>query len=511
MASKDGIYVAEIGTVGAPMVNGVSEDRRIELRGPEGITKMATALKLEPALFTINNAVTLSALRAKWKTTPATDKAQDRRAAEFLDTIFDDMSTEFDKVMRFILSGIAFGFSDTYLVYKRRQGRSPKRNQVESRHDDGFVGLHKLAIRRQETIARWERDLVGDVIGMVQVDPETGKEYPPVNIERFLHFSFGNDRGNWEGQGWLEPAYKPYRMIAELEQIYGIGQQRAHVGLPVFEYESASPPADVQARIETIGRNLMVNHQQFVTYPKPVVTMRLETVNNQGGGELREQIKQMRWELSAMALLTFLRLGNSETGARSLADPLLELFRDSIDSYNKTAAAVFNRHLVPRLMRANPELGQAVTDYPQFTPTSVTEIPLQVLTYLGQISAFLSTAQAPDANWLRNSLGMEPIEYDPDEIKPAVSPPPTDPNAEEDGTDSEGEDQDAADEEKDAEDGAGKKKGKEEEQELSTWARWTTTITPQEAEFMRKAATELQMARASYLANHNHRGRHARR
>jgi hypothetical protein len=197
----------------------------------------------------------------------------------------------------------------------------------------------------------------------------------------------------------------------------------------------------------------------------------------------------------------------------------MDLFRASIDSYNQTAAAVFNRHLIPRLMRANPELGQSVTDYPQYTPSSVTEIPLQVLTYLGQISAFLSTAQAPDANWLRNSLGMEPIEYDPDEIKPIVPPPPPDPNAAaEDGADSEDEDQDAADEEKDAEDGAGKKKdkksadkkkGKEEEQELSTWTRWTTTITPQEAEFMRKAATELQMARASYLANH--RGRHARR
>lgn len=506
--ANNGIYV-EVGTIGAPMVDGVSEGRRVELRGPEGITKMATALKLEPALFTVNNAITLSALRAKWKATPATDKPQDRRAAEYLETILDDMVVEFDKVMRFILSGVAFGYADTFVVLKRRQGRKPRRGTAESRHDDDFVGVHKLAIRRQETIIKWKRDPAGDVIGMVQNDPETGRDFPPVPIEQFLHFSFGNDRGDWEGQGWLEPAYKPYRMIAELEQIYGIGQQRAHVGLPIFEYEHAQPEQSVQDRVIAIGRNLMVNHQQFVALPKPLVTMRLETVSNSGSGELREQIKQLRWELSAMVLLTFLRLGNSDTGARSLADPLMELFRSSIDSYNNTIASVFNRHLVSRLMRANPEIGERVTDYPQFTPTSVTDIPLQVLTYLGQISSFLSTAQAPDANWLRNSLGMEPIEYDTDEIK-IVVPQPQSQNEQGD-TSPTGQDQaddvkkdPKAAQEKDPEDD-------ENEKELSLRPRWLNTISPTEAAFMHRAATELQAIRASRAAHLRRGGNRERR
>jgi hypothetical protein len=221
--------------------------------------------------------------------------------------------------------------------------------------------------------------------------------------------------------------------------------------------------------------------------------MRLETVQNNGGGELREQIKQLRWELAAMVLMTFLRLGNSDQGARSLADPLIDLFRTSIDAYNKTAAAVYNRHLVPRLMRANPELGERVTDYPQFTPTSVAEIPLQVLSFLGQISTFLSTAQAPDANWLRNALGMEEIELDETIAKPlpnqTASPDGQAQNGKGDqGQGDQEEERQPPDEDEEEEEGA-----------LSLQRRWLTTITPAEVAYMQRAATELQMARAAHL------------
>lgn len=479
----DGLYV-EQGTTGVPTLNGLSTDRRQELQGPAGISAMATALKLEPALFTAHNAITLSALRATWTATGGSDKPQDRRAAEYLESLLDDMAIEFNKTLRFILSGVAFGFSDVYTVYKRRNGRNPKRSGKDSAFDDGFVGLHKLAVRRQETITLWERDDVGDVTGMEQTDPDTGRTYPVVPIDKLLHFSFGNDRGDWEGQGWLEPAYKPYRMIVELEQIYGIGQQRAHVGLPVFEYAEPRPTDELQNKINAIGRGLIVNQQQFVSYPADKVKMRLETVSNAGGGELREQIKQLRWELAAMVLLTFLRLGNSASGSRALADPLMDLFKASIDSYNDTVASVFNRHLVPRLMRANPELARGLTDYPQFTPSSVSDIPLQVISYLAQISTFLNTAQTPDANWLREGLGMELVDYEEGLVANEEKAEPTeDTESPQDDTD---EQEEGADE-KEAEEG-------DEEEAIASQPRWVTTVNLAEAERMTQAALQYNAA-----------------
>lgn len=402
-------YFTEIGATGAPDWQWGLSDRYLEkLRGPGGIDLMAKVLRKEPAAFTLNNAIMLSARQAKWTCIGATDKPGDRRAAAFVEECMNDMSQDWRSVIRFALTGTAFGFSDLMIVFKRRLGRNPPAGLPTSAYNDGRVGLRKLAIRRQETIKEWQRDENGDYKAMIQLDPVTGAEYPPVPIERLLHFRFGEDRGGWEGMGWLEPAFKLSYFIEQLEILYGIGAQRAHVGLPVFKY-LAKPDKDTQGMVERIARYLTVNEQQYVTYPGEVVEFRLETVTNTNGAETRQEINQLRWEILMLGLATFLRLGSTESGARSLADPLITLFLASIDGALEEISAVANRHLVTRLLAANPTLIAGITDWPQISAASVQTAPAAVMNYLDQISRFLVTARPEDEQWLRNLVGMPEV------------------------------------------------------------------------------------------------------
>jgi len=404
----------EYGTSGVPQFAGRLEERYLaSLRGPTGIQKMAEILRKEPAAYTAHSLVLLTAAQATWRAVPPTDRPEDREAAEFLEQCLQDMSQSFSRAVRFALSALAFGFADLEIVWKRRQGRNPGRGKPESAFDDGLIGIRKLAPRRQETIERWEFDDAGGPEVMIQRHPTTYQEIR-IPIEKLLHFIGGDDRGSWEGLGWLEPAYKLYHMIENYEIMEGIGWQRSFVGLPVFEYVS-SPDDATKNDVQELGKGLVANEKQYVTYPGPVVNFRLETVTNSNAGELRQRINQLRWEIMTLVFATFVRLGSTTSGSRALSQPLIDLFRDGVNAALDDIADVFNRHLVPRLFKLNAGEFVGITAYPVIEHSSVSRLPLEVVSWIDGIQQFLETAEPTDAMWLRDMLGMPSIEIEQDE------------------------------------------------------------------------------------------------
>lgn len=68
----------EIGTTGVPQFEGRYADRYLaELQGTEGMAALAVILRREPAAFTVNNAILLTALKAQWSVTPASESPAD--------------------------------------------------------------------------------------------------------------------------------------------------------------------------------------------------------------------------------------------------------------------------------------------------------------------------------------------------------------------------------------------------------------------------------------------------
>lgn len=397
--------MGEVGTEGTLTWGGRSQDRyHADLQGPDGIERLAQSLRREPACYVTNQIILLTARSSEWTVAPGGETAPDRAAAEFVQSCLYDMSRDWWQAVKFALSALAFGFADLEIVYKRRLGRHPPQNLPGSAYDDGLIGLRKLAPRRQETVDHWAQDEHGGYQWLIQRHPETAEElYIP--IEKLLHFVGGDDRGGWEGLGWLEPAYKLVHLIDAYEIIEGVGHQRSFVGLPVFEFEGELGSA-LHQYVQRLGRGLVVNAHQYVTIPKQL-GFRLETVSNTNASELREKINQLRWDIQSLALVSFLRLGSTETGAYSLGESLKDVFAKSINGALDSVADVVNRHLVPRLLAANPRFAPAT--YPTVQHAAVDELPLEVLQYLTGVQDWLDRARPEDAQWLRAALGLPPV------------------------------------------------------------------------------------------------------
>ena len=418
--------MTETGVSGVASFNGREADRYLpELQGSAGIQTMARILRREPAAYTVANATRLAARQASWRAVPASDAPGDRAAAEFLESCMDDMSSTWWQAISFALSAQAFGFADLHIVYKRRSGSAPKNGNPPSKYKDNAIGIRKLAIRRQETIDRWLLDDNGNHQAMIQLDPSTGRLYPPVPIERLLHFVGGDDRGAWEGMGWLEPAYKIWHMLQGFEIIYGVGSQRSFVGVPVFEYV-AKPDAQSIQMVRKMGKALTVSESQFFEYPGEIVKFRLETVTNSNAGELRAQIAELRWLMLMLGLTQFLQLGNTASGSQALASPLITMFRDSVDAANDDIAETINRHLVPRLFALNPSIAAKTSELPWVQPTKINKLRPEILQYLTAIQTFLNGAPNEDAIWLRDMVGMPEMVTNPN--TPITTPPDAQPD-----------------------------------------------------------------------------------
>lgn len=414
-------FFEEIGQTGVPQFAGVLAERYDpSLQGPEGIARMASVLREEPSAFQSAYVVSLTAKQAHWVVRPGAPTPGDKTAADFVDQCLADMSHSFWETVRFALSSQAFGFADMEIVWKRRMGLAPKGDLPASLYDDGLIGIRKLAPRRQETIIKWDFDENGGPQAMWQRDPETGRDIGPIPVSKMLHFIGGAGRGSWEGMGWLEPAYRLAYLIKQFELLYGIGQQRAHIGLPVFEYQQ-SPDAQTQAAVRALGRGLVTNEHQYVSYPAQVVKFRMESVENPNATELRDMISQQRWELQGLVLASFLRLGTTGTGSRALAGPLIELFRAGVNAALDDIADVLSRYLVPRLLAANPNVLKLITRFPEITHSGVRNVPFEAVRYLQGIQLFLQQASPEDATWLRELVGMPENAPAEQEASPAPS------------------------------------------------------------------------------------------
>lgn len=407
--------LTERGVTGVTEWNGRPTERYLSsLQGAAGIKKFAEMLRKEPACFTADRLVRLTAQQTKWSVTPASDSSEDRRAAEFLEECVGDMSHSLPVAVDDAMTSQWFGFSLLEIVWKRRQGRDVPRGQPSSAFDDGKVGIRKLAMRRQETIDRWLFDANGGVQGVVQLDDEF-KEIP-IPIEKALLFNVIRDRGNPEGMAMGETAYKVYHMLENFEIIDGIGAERAHIGLPVIRWITKPSEADKIAA-ETMAANLVVNEQQFVSLPGTMAEFELVSITNTNADALRARINQLRWEIVGIVFGNYIRLGTTDTGNRALSETLADAFTKGVDAMlNYGIAEVFNLHLVPRLFACNPQF--SLKQYPRLQPAKVHTLPLFVLQYLDSMQGWLLNAPTEDNLWLREMLGMPYIALRPREPEP---------------------------------------------------------------------------------------------
>lgn len=397
----------ELGVTGLLQWQGnITEAYRPNLYWPAAYKVYNEMLRRDPTIAALLNSIKLLARTASWTVEPASSAEPDQRAAEFLESCLGDMTITLEDAVEDLLTAIPFGWSWSEIVYKRRNRQSAEQS---SAYDDGLIGWHKFAPRRQSSFSRWEFDDNGGLQGLHQAVMFDSRYMP---ITKSLHFTAQRDAGNPEGLALLESIYEAWHYVKTLQLYNGIGFERSFVGLPVFEYGDPehpyTPDDSDEAEVRAMGQGLRQNSQAYVSYPASKLHFRLETVANPNAASLLETIKQYRVWMLQVALADFIALGTlTSGGSYALGQDKSELFLMAIDGWLDKLAhvdklGIFNRYAVPRLFDYNTFDG--ITAYPRIKHSSVQKPNLPALSsYLQSLSAFITPNPELESELLRKA------------------------------------------------------------------------------------------------------------
>jgi hypothetical protein len=325
--------MAEKGATGLPLFNGrLSLDQNPKLRGRQGTKVFQEMRSDEPAARAFLNAAG-SLLRTDLGVEPGGPKRADKQAAVFLEACLADM--DIPQALRQMHAILWAGWSFHEVVYTRR--------------DDGRVGWAKWALRRQETLERWEVK-AGEIDALVQ-RPAPDYQLRTIPLNRAIHIVADDSEGSPEGFSPLRGMYRQWFFVKNLELLLGIALERFGTGVPVFEAGegvgtlTAADEAALQAAIS----GLKQNEEAGVITPRGF-TFRFADSPGLSATDYLEVIRYMRVAMLSTVLADFIALGTGVTGgAYALGKDKSELFLLALNSVQDRILDAINRQAVRRL------------------------------------------------------------------------------------------------------------------------------------------------------------------
>lgn len=431
---QGGLY-QELGRTGLRHWGGyVLEEWERQLQGRRGAETFREMADSDPVIGGILYAIEMLCRKTSWWWEPAGDTQPDRAANKYCESLLDDMSFSWPDTVSEILSFLTFGWSWFEIVFKRRLGdqRDPRRR---SKHDDGRVGIRKLAIRGQDALSEWVFDEEGGLRAMKQQPPPDYVERT-VPIEKSLLFRTRVTKGNPEGRSILRSAHRSWYFLKNIQNIEAIGIERDLAGLPRL-----TPPENVdiwnpndplaqamRTEAERLVSSIRRDEQEGLLTPYGW-EFELVTTGGQRQFDTSAVIERYERRIATSVLADVILMGQDKVGSFALSKTKESLFSSALETYLDQIADVVNMHLVPRLMRLNAFPG--LTGYPKLRHGEIEQISLEEL---GKFLKDLSDSGAPiwpNEEMLRQALdraGMPaPTEDELEDALEAKQPPPADP------------------------------------------------------------------------------------
>ena len=207
--------------VGGVVVSGgfvQSNERSPEMMGQERYKKFSEIL--------VNVAIVSAAVRyflsliakSDWDVVPANKTRRAKKAAKLIESVLHDMETPWTRIVKRAAMYKFYGFSVQEWTAKKR--------------DDGAIGLRDIEPRPQPTIYKWDLDIHGNVLGCVQLSPQTFREmYLP--REKIVYLVDDSLSDNPEGLGLFRQVVAHANRLLRYEQLEGIGFETDLKGIPI--------------------------------------------------------------------------------------------------------------------------------------------------------------------------------------------------------------------------------------------------------------------------------------
>ena len=358
---KDGPF-DEIGVSGLQRTGGYVQDEFLaELQGKAG-AQMFREMSLNDDM--IGGALTVLEQNARQVPTivePFDESPAAKKQAEFVDTVINDMNRDWPSIRSEIFTEmLIYGWVFAEKVFKLRQGWHPNNGRLNSKYNDGLLGVRKLATRAQDTLQEWMFDEEGGVQGMIQLAPPDYVE-ARIPIQKALLFRTRIRRGNPEGQSILRNAYVGYYFKKRIREVEGIAIERELAGMPMLTapkgldlWNPRNEAAKTQLAIaKKVVRGVRADALWGVLLP---YDWKFELVSASFGGRAIstvEVINRYNTGMMISMLTDLLLVGHEKAGSWALSMSKSQLLAESIKAYLDAVHGVLSAHLVPDILRFN--------------------------------------------------------------------------------------------------------------------------------------------------------------
>lgn len=351
----------EIGVSGLERTGGYITDEFLkELQGRDGARKFRE-MSLNDDM--IGGALTVLEQVARQVPTavkPFDESNPAKEQAEFVDSCLHDMNRDWISIRSELFTDmLTYGWVYAEKVFKLRQGYHPNDSKRNSKHDDGKLGMRKIATRAQDTLSRWEFDDEGGIQGMWQDAPPDHIE-TLIPIQKSLLFRTRIRRGSPEGQSILRNAYVGYFFKKRIQEVEGIGIERDLTGMPWLKAPKGvniwNPNNTAAASQLAIAKKILraIKADQLWGLLTPA-EWEFELISSGGSRTVDTTAVINRYNTGMMVsmLTDLLLVGHESSGSWALNLSKEQLLAESIKAYLDVIHGVGNSHFIPDLLRFN--------------------------------------------------------------------------------------------------------------------------------------------------------------
>jgi len=298
----------EMGATGTSVFGGLltQQDYNSALAAPtlyDEYDKMRNDGQVKAALTVIK----LPLLNADWSVEPASDTAQDRMIAEFIEEdLMNGMTISWPDFLRQALLMLDYGSFCFEKVWRLGE--------------DGLVHLRKLAPRMPKTVLFWLVDETGGLAGIKQAAPSAslGLKIVDIPVEKLLVFVNDLEGSNYRGISILRSAYKHHYYKDNLYRVQAIAIEKRAMGVDVGTLQGEARTDEHKDKLERSLMGLHAHEKGFMVEVEEQYKYRLETGT---GGRLldpQEAIEHHDLRIVRSMIAEFVAMGAGSTGSLAM-------------------------------------------------------------------------------------------------------------------------------------------------------------------------------------------------
>ncbi len=308
--------------------------------------------------------------KSSWNLVPAdveeSEMEASQEAADLVHDVINDMERPWSRVVR--RSGMYrfYGFGVQEWTAKAR--------------DDGSIGMLDVAPRPAATINRWALDDAGNVLGMTQRHPKSGREvFLP--RDKVIHIVDDALSDSPEGVGIFRHLIEPNHRLKRYQELEAIGFDQDLRGIPIGrapygklkervdngELTAAQRQKIVQPledfisnHINNLELGLVLDSQTYLGQGENEAVsssfewdVSLLTGSSTSASAVAAAISRITWEMATVMGVQGLLLGSGGAGSLALGRSYAEQFALLVDSGLLELAQAYEHDLVPMILLLN--------------------------------------------------------------------------------------------------------------------------------------------------------------